>query len=202
MTYFLIFFFNFCLNFLQLFLALIWTHFQAFSKHSNAKNGKQCSRHIVCIHTRNNCCGIAKQNWKENKCIISKIRMNIIIFPISLQANLFFPLKVNTNSALSQAHQKISSIITLDWLWHIISTHSIYMAVCWMTSSSNHFSHLFQICLLHQIKAKWDFLQDKFSRRTHSQLSEFMPFFFGWVQIPGSHHSSLSLLHSTNFILS
>lgn len=72
MTYFLIFLFNFCLNFLQLFLTLIWTHFQAFPKHPNAKNCKQCRWNIVCVHTRNNCGSIAKQNWKENKRVIYK----------------------------------------------------------------------------------------------------------------------------------
>jgi len=92
MTYFLIFFFNFCLNFLQLFLTLIWTHFQAFPKHSDAKNCKQCCWHIVCVYTRNNCGGIAKQNWKENKTNVSfekiSTRRIIIVFPIAKKCSL------------------------------------------------------------------------------------------------------------------
>lgn len=50
------------LHLLQLLLAFIGAHPQAFSQHADAKDGKESSGHVVCVDSGDDGCGIAKQH--------------------------------------------------------------------------------------------------------------------------------------------
>lgn len=52
------------LHLLQFLLAFVWTHFQPLSQHTNTKDGKESSGHVVCVDSWDDGGGIAKQYYK------------------------------------------------------------------------------------------------------------------------------------------
>lgn len=77
LTHLFILLLDLCLHLLQLLLAFIWTHSQPLSQHAYTEDGKQSGGHVVCVDSRDDGGGVAKEHcgWVQQLLIITQRKM-------------------------------------------------------------------------------------------------------------------------------